>query len=72
MPILFETSDDYHVERTLELLTRAALKEANGSRYQACLLMGVSVRTLRNWINKYKLAKEFPPSFGKASHTSQK
>jgi DNA-binding protein Fis len=50
----------FFIEKIIEDATRAALKHTNGNRTEAALLMGISVRTLRNWIHKYSLAKEFP------------
>lgn len=50
------------VDVVLEDLTRFHLKHSRGNRTAAAIEMGISVRTLRNWINKYQLAKEFPPA----------
>jgi DNA-binding NtrC family response regulator len=49
---------DYH----LKMLTIRALQYTDGNRTEASKLLGVSVRTLRNWINKYSLTRSFPPS----------
>jgi DNA-binding NtrC family response regulator len=52
--------DDLNVEHCLESLTRQALIRTDGNRTEAAKLLGVSIRTLRNWINKFKLKDEFP------------
>ena len=53
---------EFHVDSVLEEVTRKTLAHTGGNRTEAARLMGISVRTLRNWINKYKIAKAFPPS----------
>ncbi len=50
-----------NVDSVLEKLTREALTYTKGNRTEAAKLMGISVRTLRNWINKYKVAKPRGP-----------
>jgi DNA-binding NtrC family response regulator len=72
MQIEFATDGDYKMEKITEYVTRAALKQCGGSRTETALLLGVSIRTLRNWIRKYKLSAEFPASFGKTSHSLKK
>jgi transcriptional regulator with PAS, ATPase and Fis domain len=40
-------------------LTRA-LKKTNGNRTLAADKLGISVRTVRNWINRFDLSKDYP------------
>lgn len=42
-----------------------ALKKVSGNRTLAAEALGVSVRTIRNWINKFDLSKQFPPVHGR-------
>lgn len=42
-----------------------ALTATKGCRTLAAEKMGISVRTLRNWINKFGLSKQFPSVPGK-------
>lgn len=42
-----------------------ALAACKGCRTAAALHMGISVRTMRNWINKFGLHKQFPSNPGK-------
>lgn len=51
----------FNVDQALEKLTREVLWHTEGNRTEAAKLMGISVRTLRNWINKYKVAKPRGP-----------
>jgi DNA-binding NtrC family response regulator len=51
-----------NTERLLEVATKEALTKTGGNRTEAAVLLNVSVRTLRNWINKYKLTKSHPPA----------
>lgn len=57
MPVDLKT---YSVEENLKKLTRAALTQTCGNRTEASILLGISLRTLRNWMRKWDLAKEFP------------
>lgn len=56
-----DDNSTFHIETLIEKATRDALKFTGGNRTIAADMMGISVRTLRNWIAKFKLAKEFPP-----------
>jgi len=51
----------FNVDKQLKRITEAALSHTGGNRTDAADLMGISVRTLRNWINKFNLAREYPP-----------
>ena len=42
-----------------------ALLNTNGNRTKAAQILGVSVRTVRNWINRYELGKKFPYQRGR-------
>lgn len=58
---MIEFSDPVKVDDLLKLLTVYMLRRTNGNRTEAAALMGISVRTLRNWINRYRLARDYPP-----------
>ena len=45
----------------------AALKKTDGNRTLAAEKLQVSVRTVRNWIKRFKLCSEFPPLRGRQS-----
>jgi transposase len=45
--------------------TEHALTTAGGNRTQAAEFLGVSVRTVRNWIKKYDLEARFPYTRGR-------
>lgn len=49
-------------------MRRALLDEAlsytKGNRSEAARLMGVSLRTCRNWINEFRLKGKYPPRLG--------
>jgi DNA-binding NtrC family response regulator len=51
----------FNVDKQLKKLAEAALTQTKGNRTEAAELLGISVRTLRNWINKYSLARDYPP-----------
>ena len=52
------TADNpFLIDALIEKTARAALEHTNGNRTEAAKLLGISVRTLRNWINRYKIAK---------------
>lgn len=51
---------DYTVDSLLHEFTRDWLRRCGGNRTEAAKHMGISLRTLRNWIRKWKLYKEFP------------
>ena len=46
------------------MLITNALTVTKGNRTQTAMLLGVSIRTVRNWIKKYRLAKMCPPQSG--------
>jgi len=52
----------FNVDIQLKKLAEAALAHTSGNRTDAADLLGISVRTLRNWINKYQLARAYPPT----------
>lgn len=37
-----------------------ALKETEGNRTKTASILGISVRTVRNWIQKFHLAEKYP------------
>lgn len=45
--------------------TERALVETGGNRTRAADILGVSVRTVRNWIKKYELGEKFPYQRGR-------
>lgn len=42
-----------------------ALTETSGNRTKAAEILGVSVRTVRNWIRRYDLGTRFPYQRGR-------
>lgn len=50
------------IDRIHKRWTRRALKYSRGNRTHAADYLGVSLRTIRNWIKRFDLAREFPPS----------
>lgn len=44
---------------------KTVLRKVKGNRTFAAEQLGVSVRTVRNWINKFDLLSEYPPVRGK-------
>jgi DNA-binding protein Fis len=58
-------SKEFRVDATLKQLTIRALTETKGNRVHAAKLMGISLRTVRNWIHKYGLGHKFPRSPGR-------
>lgn len=42
-----------------------ALKKAGGNRTRAAEMLGVSVRTVRNWIRRYALDSKYPSQRGR-------
>lgn len=51
---------DLDVGDVLEKTTVTALERAEGNRTLAAEILGINLRTLRNWIRKMRLAKRFP------------
>ena len=45
--------------------TEKALTETGGNRTHAADILGVSVRTVRNWIKRYELGPKFPYKRGR-------
>jgi transposase len=45
--------------------TEKALTETGGNRTRAAEILGVSVRTVRNWIRRYELGLKFPYQRGR-------
>jgi transcriptional regulator with PAS, ATPase and Fis domain len=45
--------------------TERALVAAHGNRTKAAKLLGVSVRTVRNWIKRYHLEAKYPYQRGR-------
>lgn len=52
---------DLNVDHNLRELTKAAVYRTQGSRTEAAKVLGISIRTLRNWIRRYDLGKQIPP-----------
>jgi transcriptional regulator with PAS, ATPase and Fis domain len=46
-------------------ITEKALTQTGGNRTKAADILGVSVRTVRNWIKKYDLGAKFPYQRGR-------
>lgn len=51
----------HDVESTLAALAEEALKKFDGNRTHSAASLGISVRTMRNWIRRFNLQDKFPP-----------
>lgn len=48
------------IEQMLKKEAEKALGQAEGNRTKAAEILGVSVRTVRNWIKKFNLSEKYP------------
>jgi hypothetical protein len=48
------------LEQNLAALAERALDEFDGNRTHAAASLGISVRTMRNWIKRFNLAGKYP------------
>lgn len=48
------------LEQNLALLAERALEEFDGNRTHAAASLGISVRTMRNWIKRFNLGGKYP------------
>jgi hypothetical protein len=52
--------NEYNIDTLIRETLILALTETRSNRTQTSKLLGVSERTVRNWITKYKLKDRFP------------
>lgn len=57
-----DTVHRYNVDERIKELMVLALRETRGNRTHAAALLGVSLRTIRNWIKKHDLRAKYPPA----------
>jgi transcriptional regulator with PAS, ATPase and Fis domain len=55
------------IEDMKKLKLQHALRKLKGNRTHAARELGVSVRTIRTWIDKFDLKKQFPSGSGSKS-----
>jgi len=56
---------DLHLPTIHKSVTAKALERFQGSRHKAAKAMGISIRTLRNWVHKFGLDAAFPSKPGR-------
>ena len=54
------TTNPFNIDEHIKRLTAEALASVNNNRTKAAALLGVSIKTLRNWVNRFGLEKPFP------------
>jgi transposase len=53
---------DLNVDNHLKEMTIQAITRTQGCRKAAAKVLGISIRTLRNWINRFELRDKVPPA----------
>lgn len=60
----------FELERGIARMAENALRECDGNRTHAAAFLGISVRTMRNWIKRFNLETKFPAISRRPDKTS--